>query len=549
MTDSGLDLDFFSRVFVAPRLRRLSGQGGPRAAVAPRGRDAAARATPIMPVDAARSLVDYLNASWTAYHATKTTCDALLARGFVQLRELDAWSLARGGRYFYTRNASSVVAFAIGERYAPGDGFVVVGAHTDSPCPKLKPITRCDDGECVKIRVQPYGGGLWHTWFDRDLGVAGRVVVRSKETKALFHRLVKIDRAICRIPTLAIHLDREVNTNGMKVNFQQHMAPILATKAKAEAAISGKDGDSGKVSGDRHHPLLLQMIADELKCDPSDIVDFDLQLCDTQPSAIGGAQNEFIYSGRLDNLASCFTSLQALLEASTDEALANASGVRMIMHFDHEEVGSESTSGAAGAMTTDAIRRITAALNPEPVEGLDERTRRASFCVSSDMAHALHPNYSDRHEPAHAPKLHGGLVIKHNANQRYATDALTAFIFREIGERAGVPVQEFVVKSDMACGSTIGPIFSTRTGIRTVDVGAAQLSMHSIREVCGTDDIDHAVKHLTATFLHFLDLDRTLIVDGAVGSLCRPCDLVESTSVSASVSLDRADDDARTYAT
>ena len=502
----------------------------------------------------ARGLVDYLNDAWTAYHATRATCEALARRGFVELDERATWSLARGGRYFYTRNASAVVAFAVGGGYEPGDGFVIVGAHTDSPCPKLKPNTRVEGGDEVRVRVQPYGGGLWHTWFDRDLGIAGRVVVKSSHTGEILHRLVRIDRAVCRIPTLAIHLDRNVNSEGMKVNFQQHMAPILATRAKAEAKDDDEGGEKttasdGKGSSERHHPLLLTLLAKELGCAPGDIVDFDLQLCDTQPSAIGGAQNEFIYSGRLDNLASCYTSLHALMNASTDEALADARGVRMIMHFDHEEVGSESSSGAAGAMTTDAIKRIAAALSQGSVEGLDERTRRASFCVSSDMAHALHPNYADRHEPAHAPKMHGGLVIKHNANQRYATDAVTAFMFREIGERAGVPVQEFVVRSDTGCGSTIGPIFSTRTGIRTVDVGAAQLSMHSIREVCGADDIDHAVKHLTAVYLHFIDLDRTLIVDGAIGTLCRPCDVFESATSKLSLDVrDDAADDARTYA-
>ena len=500
----------------------------------------------------ADGLVTYLNDAWTPYHAVFATCEALRARGYEELDERDAWSLRRGGKYFYTRNASACVAFAVGGGYEAGDGFVIVGAHTDSPCPKLKPNTRVDGGGDVRIRVQPYGGGLWHTWFDRDLGIAGRVVVKSSKTNEVFHRLVKIDRAVCRIPTLAIHLDRGVNSEGMKVNFQQHMAPILATRSKAEGGEETKEkkteDDRGEESS-RHHPLLLKLIADEIGCAPGDIVDFDLQLCDTQPSAIGGAQREFVYSGRLDNLVSCYTSLHALLNASTDEALEKASGVRMIMHFDHEEVGSESSSGAAGAMTTDAIKRIAAALNPEAVEGLDERTRRASFCVSSDMAHALHPNYADRHEPAHAPKMHGGLVIKHNANQRYATDAVTAFMFRELGERAGVPVQEFVVRSDTGCGSTIGPIFSTRTGIRTVDVGAAQLSMHSIREVCGADDIDHAVTHLTALFLHFIDLDRTLIVDGAIGALCRRCDVFESTSqMSLDASVPDADD-ARTYAT
>ncbi len=494
----------------------------------------------------ATGLIDYLNHSWTPYHATLTTCEALASAGFVELKEREAWSLERGKKYFYTRNASACVAFAVGGGYEPGDGFVIVGAHTDSPCPKLKPKSRMEGNGAVQVRVQPYGGGLWHTWFDRDLGIAGRVVVK-KSTGEIMHRLVKIDRAVCRIPTLAIHLDRNVNSEGMKVNFQQHMAPVLATSVKAEMEKEVKSGEKSSGDGERHGPLLLKLLAEELACNPEDIVDFDLQLCDTQPSAIGGAQNEFVYSGRLDNLVSCYTSLRALLDSTTDEALKDAAGVRMIMHFDHEEVGSESSSGAAGAMTTDAVKRISAALNSSGVEGLDERTRRASFCVSSDMAHALHPNYADRHESGHAPKMHGGLVIKHNANQRYATDAVTAFMFRELGERVGVPVQEFVVRSDTGCGSTIGPIFSTRTGIRTVDVGAAQLSMHSIREVCGVDDIDHAVKHLTSLFTSFIELDNKFIVDGKIGTLCRPCNLFDEETVDVR-KMSITTDDARTYA-
>jgi len=504
-----------------------------------------------------KGLIEYLNASWTAYHATYRTCETLRRHGFVEVNEKHDWreALRPGGKYFYTRNASSVIAFAVGKKYQPGDGFVIVGAHTDSPCPKLKPNTRSEDGGAVKLRVQPYGGGLWHTWFDRDLGLAGRVVVKMKSTGEILHRLVKVDRAVCRISTLAIHLDRAVN-DGFAVNFQQHMAPILASSVKAaleKPTTSESDGNktaaASPVANERHHPLFLKLIADELSCEPGEIIDFDLQLCDTQPSAIGGVKNEFIFSGRLDNLVSCYTSLRALVETTTDEALKDAAGIRMIMHFDHEEVGSESSSGAACAMTTDALRRIVLALNPgSEFEGLDERTRRASFCVSSDMAHALHPNYTDRHEPGHAPKIHGGLVIKHNANQRYATDAISAFIFRELGERAGVPVQEFVVRSDTACGSTIGPIFSTRTGIRTVDVGAGQLTMHSIREMCGVDDIDYAVKHLAATFTGFAALDSQLMIDGSIGDLCRPCDMFETTELKISLDADLHRDDLRTYA-
>jgi len=263
---------------------------------------------------------------------------------------------------------------------------------------------------------------------------------------------------------------------------------------------------------ERHHAVLLHLLAQELGCNPADIADFDLQLCDCQPATIGGACDEFIFSGRLDNLASCYTSLRAFLRSSTDESLASASHVRMIAHFDHEEVGSASSHGAASPVMNDTIRRVAAALAGGQ-EGVVERALRASFLVSADMAHGVHPNYADKHDPAHAPKMHGGLVIKQNANQRYATDGVTAFLFREVGRIAGVPVQEFVVRSDLACGSTIGPIIASATGMRAVDVGAPMLSMHSCREMCGTDDVAHAVAHFTSAFKHIARLDAALAVD------------------------------------
>jgi len=504
------------------------------------------------PPQEAVDCVAYLNDAWTPYHSVLATCKELLAAGFQEISERDAWSLAPGGKYFFTRNMSAVTAFAVGAKYAPGEGFIIIGAHTDSPCPKLKPNTKTSGAGFLQVRVQNYGGGLWYTWFDRDLGIAGRVLVRrgggSEGALPKFsHELVKIDRPIMRIPSLAIHLDRTLS-DGFKVNFQSHMVPVIATAvnaalgggaaaagaaaeegAPAAAAAAEAQPDAKKAKEDtesKHHPILLEMLSEELGCAPGDIMDFELQLCDVQPSVIGGARREFIFSGRLDNLASCFASLRAMVATSSDASLAEETGVRMMVHFDHEEVGSDSAQGAGSSMTEDAMRRITGALTAgagPAEEGAEERSRRASFCVSADMAHAVHPNYSDRHEPGHQPKFGGGVVVKHNANQRYATDAVTAFLFRELGERVGVPVQEFVVRSDLGCGSTIGPILSTSTGIRTVDVGAPQLSMHSVREMCGVEDIAHAVKHFTAVYEGFSALDKQLMVDGSIGNMCRPC--------------------------
>ena len=290
-----------------------------------------------------QELLDYLNESWTAFHAVDSSRRSLLEAGYVELRELDSWELAPGGKYFFTRNMSSLVAFAVGGAAGPGAGFTCVGAHTDSPCPKLKPISKLVKGGYLQLSVAGYGGGLWHTWYDRDLSVAGRVIVQQEGGTAV-HKLVKIARPILRIPTLAIHLSREGGTaQGFKFNLQSQFPPVLGTAARE--ALERPRGE-GAAKGQKHHPLLLELLAEELGCSVDSIVDFELQLCDTQPSAVGGALNEFIFSGRLDNLASCFCAVKALTES--DASLAGESNVRMLALFDNEEVGSTSVMGAGG---------------------------------------------------------------------------------------------------------------------------------------------------------------------------------------------------------
>ncbi|KAH9303341.1 hypothetical protein KI387_014924, partial [Taxus chinensis] len=429
--------------------------------------------------------------------------------GYEQVFEREDWSLKAGGKYFFTRNYSTIVAFAVGQKYTAGNGFHIVGAHTDSPCLKLKPSSKVSKGGFLGVAIQTYGGGLWHTWFDRDLTVAGRVIVKRNTDDAISygHDLVRIQEPILRIPTLAIHLDRGVN-DGFKVNTQSQLVPVLATAIKAEvnrAVVSNKncasatngdqmlEKDKNAVGGDsgssKHHLLLVELLASELGCKPEEICDFELQLCDTQPSVIAGIEKEFVFSGRLDNLCMSFCSLKALLDATASEgSLQDETGVRMVALFDHEEVGSNSAQGAGSPVMLDALSRVTSSLSASDSKVSLEKVIQKSFLVSADMAHCLHPNYMDKHEENHQPMMHKGLVIKHNANQRYATNAVTSFIFREIGKKHNLPIQDFVVRNDMPCGSTIGPILASGVGIRTVDIGAPQLSMHSIREMCGVDD-------------------------------------------------------------
>lgn len=457
-------------------------------------------------------LLSFLNASPTAFHAVDEAKKRVKSAGYEQIFEREDWKLEAGKKYFFTRNYSTIVAFAIGKKYVAGNGFHIVGAHTDSPCLKLKPVSKVMKGGYLEVGVQTYGGGLWHTWFDRDLTVAGRVIIREgKEGSVSYsHRLVRMEEPIMRIPTLAIHLDRGVN-DGFKVNTQSHLVPVLATAIKAELNKTESQTDK-KESPAKHHPLLLQMLADQLGCNPDDICDFELQACDTQPSIAAGAMKEFIFSGRLDNLCMSFCSLKALIDStSSDTDLEDETGVRMVALFDHEEVGSNSAQGAGSPVMLDALSRVTNSFTSDPK--VLTKAIQKSFFVSADMAHALHPNYMDKHEDNHQPKLHGGLVIKHNANQRYATNAVTAFVFREIAAKHSLPVQDFVVRNDMPCGSTIGPILASGVGIRTVDVGAPQLSMHSIREMCAADDVKHSYEHFKAFFTEFSHLDAKIVVD------------------------------------
>lgn len=474
---------------------------------------------------AAADLVDFLNASPTAFHAVEESKKKLKSAGYQQISEREDWELEAGHKYFFTRNHSTIVAFAIGRKYVAGNGFYILGAHTDSPCLKLKPVTKVSKGGYLEVGVQTYGGGLWHTWFDRDLSVAGRIIVRERKegSEAYEHRLVRIQEPIMRIPTLAIHLDRGVN-DGFKVNTQNHLLPILATCVKAELNKCGGDsvesGDSsdqkssGKenASAEKHHSLLLQLLATEAGCEPGDICDFELQAYDTQPSIIGGAMKEFVFSGRLDNLCMSFCSLKALIDGTSSEnSLQEETGVRMVALFDHEEVGSNSAQGAESPVMLDSLSRITSTFHPD--SKLITKAIQRSLLVSADMAHALHPNYMDKHEDNHRPKMHSGLVIKHNANQRYATNAVTSFIFREIASKHSLPIQDFVVRNDVPCGSTIGPILASGVGIRTVDVGAPQLSMHSIREVCGVDDVQHSYQHFKAFLQEASLLEAKVKVD------------------------------------
>lgn len=478
----------------------------------------------------AEEFLSFVNGCHSEFHAVAVVSGMLLRAGFTQIseREDSDWGkvIRPGKKYFFTRNQSSIIAFAVGKRWRPGGGFVMAGAHTDSPVLKVKPVSKTTKSGFLQVGVEPYGGGLWNTWFDRNLTVAGRVIVESapKGPSAAGRRfeckLVHVPRPILYIPNLAIHLNRSIYTEGFKYNKQKHLLPVIATEqlnqpSAAAASEENEKKDKGAAAGsagtglkDEHHSLLVDLLAKELKVPATAIKDFDLSLCDTQPACIHGAHNEFIASRGLDNLLMSFVCTKSLIDATDEKALAEDGQVRLVALFDNEEIGSRSQQGAASCMMSSVLKRIN-----NDAKSYDAAIRK-SFLVSADMAHALHPNYPEKHEENHRPMIHKGLVIKKNGNQRYATNSVTTFLIEEIARRFKIPVQKFVVRNDMGCGSTIGPIISANTGVRTVDVGIPQFAMHSIREMCGTKDVYSSYQLIKNFFLEFAKLDESLTVDG-----------------------------------
>jgi len=412
----------------------------------------------IQKTDRIQNLLEFMDRSPTPFHAVQEMAYALSGKGFIELKEADAWKLVPHGRYFLTRNDSSLVAFTLGSK----PGFKIIGAHTDSPNLRLKPQAGYTKNGYLQLGVEVYGGVLLSTWTDRDLSLAGRVILGGKKETST--KLIRFDQVLLRIPQLAIHLDREVNKRGLILNEQIHLPPIFSLHKKS----SPED-------------ILKKMVAHKLKCKPADIVEMELSLYDTQPGTLAGPEGEFIFSGRLDNLASCHSATQALMESTQKDPMT-----RVIAFYDHEEVGSETAQGAGSPFLKDVLERIT--LTEESSRENFFRALAKSFFISADMAHAVHPNYSDKHDNQHMPIINGGPVVKSNAGQRYATEGVSSAWFEGLCQKAKVPVQKYVVRSDLGCGSTIGPITAANLGIRTVDVGNPMLSMHSIREMAGAKD-------------------------------------------------------------
>lgn len=412
----------------------------------------------------AQAVADFITISPTPFHAVENLKNQLNKANYTHHSLGD--EACQTGRFYFTQNDSSLIAVSLN---APIEqGFQIIGAHTDSPCLKIKPNASYAKNGFLQLGVEVYGGALLAPWFDRDLSLAGRVSLQNSKGELVNH-LINFKRPIGIIPSLAIHLNRGVNDKN-EINKQSHLPPVLDV---VEEAI------------DLQALLLSELKSNHPKETFEKVLAYELSLYDTQPPAIIGLNNAMLASARLDNLLSSFIAIEALLNST------QASNSIVVL-TDHEEVGSSTACGAAGPFLESVLRQICA------TEQTYQKAISSSMLVSADNAHAVHPNYEDRHEPRHQPQLNKGPVIKINHNQRYATNSKTHGLFAQICEKAKVPYQAFVVRSDMGCGSTIGPITATELGIDTIDIGVPQLAMHSIRELAGVDDCEYLLSALSA---------------------------------------------------
>lgn len=431
--------------------------------------------TPLENTPLINDLMKFLDRSSVNFLAAEELCNRLDQAGFSRLDPAEKWNLEKGGKYYITQNQTAVMAFALSTE-GPDAGYKIISAHSDSPGFRIKPKAQMNgEGGIIRLNTEVYGGPILYTWFDRPLSIAGRVILRSDD---LLHPRcvnIRIARPLLTIPHLAIHFNRAVN-EGNKLSKQKDMLPVI-----------------GIINDElQRDNILLKLIAKELSVEIDEIMDFDLSLYDTTPACLLGVNNEFLTSGRIDDLSMCHAALTALLNSSDTRM------TRVMAIFDNEETGSGTKQGAASPLLADLISRITLCLG-----GNEEDRQRAiarSFMVSADNAHGLHPNYVEKQDPTNHPLLGGGPVIKINANCKYMTDADSAAVFAGICEKAGVPVQYFVNHSDVAGGSTLGNILTSQIPLRGVDMGAAIWAMHSVRETASAADHGYIVQAFTAFF-------------------------------------------------
>lgn len=426
----------------------------------------------------AQNLIDYIYNSPTAFNAILESKKLLNGNGFSELKFEDDWNLEVGKNYYITKNLSSIIAFTVNSKNIEKEGFRIIGSHSDSPSFRIKPNCEMEvEKKYLKLNTECYGGPILSTWFDRPLSIAGRVVLKSENIFSPKEEIININKPVCIIPNLAIHMNRSVN-EGYNFNKQKDLLPFVGVLNETLE----KDN------------FLLNLISNELKVDKEEIIDFDLFLYEYEKGSLIGVNEELISSSRLDNLSMAHSSLHGLINSKNDKS------INVCVVFDNEEVGSTTKQGADSNMLLNILERICLSLNKNREEFL--KSLNKSFMISADLAHALHPNITEKHDPTNRPTLGNGPVIKINANQAYTSDSYSIAIYKSICKEAGVKYQEFVNRSDERGGSTIGPISSTHIDIPSVDVGTPILAMHSIRELGSVSDYFDIYK----TFVKFYEI-------------------------------------------
>ena len=445
-------------------------------------------------------VVNALKKSVSPYNFVEHAKKELKSNGFTQLYEADPWILEAGKKYFYTRNNSCIIAFNIGKKYSPEEGcFKIIGAHTDSPSLRISPNSYNPSGEIERYNVQYYGGGLWFTWLDRDLSIAGKVIIKYSIGK-LNSKIIQCEEPIFFIPNCPPHLKSMSERESLTINKENHLKPLIAT-LRVNSAFNEEEKEDKTKKDKKLGKTLRNVILKELNkgCEKpiiengDQIIDYDLVLYDTQSPSLIGLNKEFLASGRLDNLGSSVPALYSMINASKDELLANQTSINIIALFDNEEIGSLTYQGADSNFFLMHLKRIfSQSLNITKTtfsEDLYLRFMSKSYVISADLAHAFNPNYPEKYQAQHQNKVQQGVVLKFNPCGKYSTESENAAVFKELAKLSNVPLQEFIVRQDSPCGTTIGPITSAKIGIKSVDVGIAQFAMHSIREQLGIVDL------------------------------------------------------------
>lgn len=464
------------------------------------------------PDQLSRHFLEFMNNNPTTYHAVGSLGKFLESRGFVYLSERESWEdkISTSSKFYTTRNGSSLLAFVVGADWKPGCGVALIGSHVDSLAARVKPISVKEPVDGYELLgAAPYSGAFNSTWWDRDLGLGGRLIARcgDQNKKKIVSKLVKIPYPVARIPTLAPHFGKVAEP---PFNTETQMTPVVGLTDATEAMDPPTDDEKSSPLYGKHSLRLLRAISEHSGIAVKDMIQFDMELFDTQPGQLGGLAKELLFCPRLDDKLCSYAAIAGLAE-SLDTAESNSS-ISMVALFDDEEIGSNLRQGALGTLVESAIDRLigmydVSAFSEVSAEESKRLTLANSFFVSADVIHAVNPNFDNVYLEHHKPKLNTGITISHDPNGHMTTDAVSAAFVEEIARRSDTPLQHFQIRNDSRSGGTIGPHLSTRTGMRAVDMGIVQLSMHSIRATTGSKDVWLGVKFFKAFFEHWEEVD------------------------------------------